>query len=116
MFMELVGNGKTVESKWVYCKNCSNRKSVAASINMPSEAWEKIRRVRHPANRWMVKAVEISNGWARFPYLDVTCSAGLPSTIQDDIPHWCHLYTDQSASAVGDTNGSENSNTGNWWE
>ena len=106
-----------VEQEWVdddrnECKTCVDRTSKKMAHRMPADVFEKVRKVNHPANRWMFDVVVIRNGWATAGFEQETCGAtGLPC-LPLEMKHRCDHYRAVGTEAtVGDREGGAA-----WWE
>lgn len=111
------GDKKMIVKNWVEddrktCKTCVEGTRKKMQHNMPVEVFEKVRKVNHPANRWMFDLVQVRGGWAKAEFEQDWCEAtGLPC-LPMDLPHRCDFYKGVGSEVVvGDREGGQQ-----WWE
>jgi hypothetical protein len=106
-----------IDENWVdddrgCCKTCVEGTRQKQQYNFPADVFEKIRKVNHPANRWMFDIVVIRNGWARVEWEQDWCSATNMPCLPLELKHRCDFYKQVGTeTTTGDRDGGAQ-----WWE
>ena len=106
---DVVEGGEWVEDR-VLCESCGHMDLVQDSISMPAGEMEKLRKVNHPANRWMFETAVVNNDWARVRFKRRHCDVDGLLTMPAGLMHRCPSFRDKLDKSVN----IEESTS--WWE
>tara|TARA_R110000772_G_scaffold51719_2_gene118714 strand:- start:8273 stop:8623 length:351 start_codon:yes stop_codon:yes gene_type:complete len=106
---DVVEVGEWVEDR-VLCESCGHMDLVQDSISMPAGEMEKLRKVNHPANRWMFETAVVNNDWARVRFKRRHCDVDGLLTMPAGLMHRCPSFRDKLDKSVNIEEATS------WWE